>query len=58
MPVETLSVTFKPNSFFDVNPSMDVPGVKDLQSAAAFDANSATQNGHANGNTNGNACHC
>ncbi|KAF9055822.1 peroxisomal copper amine oxidase [Panaeolus papilionaceus] len=38
MPVETLHVTFKPNSFFKANPSMDVPGSKDPLSVPAFDA--------------------
>ncbi|KII94247.1 hypothetical protein PLICRDRAFT_171908 [Plicaturopsis crispa FD-325 SS-3] len=37
MPAELLSVTFKPHSFFDANPSMDVPGIKDTHSVAAFD---------------------
>ncbi|KAL0951982.1 hypothetical protein HGRIS_008635 [Hohenbuehelia grisea] len=36
MPVEHLSVTFKPNSFFKANPSMDVPALKDTQSKYAF----------------------
>ncbi|KAF7978004.1 hypothetical protein HWV62_1859 [Athelia sp. TMB] len=36
MPVEHLSIMFKPNSFFDVNPSMDVPGTQDAHSKPAF----------------------
>ncbi|KAJ6631458.1 copper amine oxidase [Mycena sp. CBHHK59/15] len=36
MPVEHLSVSFKPQSFFAVNPSMDVPGVRDAHSVPAF----------------------
>lgn len=40
MPVEHLSVTFKPNSFFKVNPSMDVPGTRDAMSTAAFESKS------------------
>ncbi|PPQ79394.1 hypothetical protein CVT25_002664 [Psilocybe cyanescens] len=36
MPVEHLSVSFKPNSFFKANPSMDVPGSKDPLSVPAF----------------------
>lgn len=36
MPVEHLNVTFKPNSFFKSNPSMDVPGTKDALSVPAF----------------------
>lgn len=59
MPVENLSVTFKPNSFFKVNPSMDVPGTADHQSVPAF-SNDATTNGHhgVNGQSsvNGHAC--
>ncbi|KAF9469528.1 copper amine oxidase [Collybia nuda] len=65
MPVEHLSLTFKPNSFFKVNPSMDVPGTSDLHSVPAFPNGSTVNNhnvgGHANGHTNGNtsngACH-
>jgi len=41
MPVEHLSVTFKPQSFFDKNPSMDVPGTRDLHSVSAFGNESA-----------------
>ncbi|KAL4263944.1 Amine oxidase [Pleurotus pulmonarius] len=47
MPVETLHLTFKPNSFFKVNPSMDVPGVKDPLSKPAF-ANGASSAGCCN----------
>jgi primary-amine oxidase len=36
MPVEHLSITFKPNSFFKANPSMDVPGSNDSLSILAF----------------------
>jgi len=36
MPVEQLNITFKPVSFFAVNPSMDVPGVRDPHSVPAF----------------------
>ncbi|KIK02222.1 hypothetical protein K443DRAFT_536341 [Laccaria amethystina LaAM-08-1] len=36
MPVEQLSVSFKPTSFFKSNPSMDVPGTRDPLSAPAF----------------------
>lgn len=36
MPVDHLSVTFNPQSFFTSNPSMDVPGVRDAHSVAAF----------------------
>ncbi|KAM6498832.1 peroxisomal copper amine oxidase [Amanita muscaria] len=35
MPVETLQVVFKPNSFFDKNPSMDIPGTNDNNSVLA-----------------------
>ncbi|KAF8899406.1 peroxisomal copper amine oxidase [Infundibulicybe gibba] len=45
MPVEHLSVTFRPQSFFKLNPSMDVPGVRDQHSVPAFPANEG--NGHA-----------
>ncbi|KAJ7072837.1 copper amine oxidase [Mycena amicta] len=36
MPVEHLSINFKPVSFFAHNPSMDVPGVTDSRSVLAF----------------------
>ncbi|KAF8664615.1 hypothetical protein AX16_000714 [Volvariella volvacea WC 439] len=36
MPVEHLSFTLKPQSFFKLNPSMDVPGIKDPRSVPAF----------------------
>jgi len=36
MPVESVNITFRPQSFFAVNPSMDVPGVKDPHSVPAF----------------------
>lgn len=35
MPVDNLSITLKPVSFFKVNPSMDVPGTRDAMSASA-----------------------
>ncbi|GLB43633.1 putative amine oxidase [Lyophyllum shimeji] len=49
MPVEHLNVTFKPSSFFKVNPSMDVPSTEDLRSVAAF----ADRDNYANGQANG-----
>ena len=52
MPVEHLNVTFKPNSFFRTNPSMDVPGTFDLHSRPAF------PNGVADGSANGNGSVC
>ncbi|KAJ3821709.1 copper amine oxidase, partial [Lentinula raphanica] len=36
MPVEHVNITIKPQSFFDKNPSMDVPGTKDGKSVSAF----------------------
>ena len=36
MPVEHLNITLKPVSFFDKNPSMDVPGTRDGHSKPAF----------------------
>ncbi|KAF9567748.1 peroxisomal copper amine oxidase [Agrocybe pediades] len=44
MPVEHLTVSFKPNSFFKANPSMDVPGSKDPLSVAAFSNKSGANN--------------
>ena len=32
MPVETLKVSFRPQSFFKINPAMDVPQAKDTKS--------------------------
>ncbi|KAF7362373.1 Amine oxidase [Mycena venus] len=36
MPVEHVNIFFRPVSFFAVNPSMDVPGVRDPNSVLAF----------------------
>ncbi|KAJ7504131.1 copper amine oxidase [Mycena galericulata] len=36
MPVEHLNITLRPQSFFAVNPSMDVPGAQDPHSVPAF----------------------
>ncbi len=36
MPVEHLRVLFRPTHFFEINPSMDVPGANDKQSCPAF----------------------
>jgi primary-amine oxidase len=36
MPVKRLGLTFTPESFFALNPSMDVPEVNDSHSAPAF----------------------
>jgi primary-amine oxidase len=44
MPVEHLRVTFKPNSFFKANPSMDVPGIKDSHSFPAFPSGISSTN--------------
>ncbi|KAJ7572011.1 copper amine oxidase [Mycena floridula] len=46
MPVEHLSVTFKPQSFFEKNPSMDVPGTRDPHSVAAFGGESISEGSH------------
>ncbi|KIO07028.1 hypothetical protein M404DRAFT_14957 [Pisolithus tinctorius Marx 270] len=54
MPVEHLSVLFKPSSFFTNNPSMDVPGTKDRQSRPAFDT--VNTNGQHTNAANGTAC--
>lgn len=51
MPAEHLRITFKPQSFFKMNPAMDVPGANDTRSRAAFD-------GQTNTTTNGGtSCH-
>ncbi|SJL13514.1 related to peroxisomal amine oxidase (copper-containing) [Armillaria ostoyae] len=47
MPVEHLSITLKPQSFFTMNPSMDVPGTRDPKSVAAFSQGAAPSHGHA-----------
>ncbi|KAK0500956.1 copper amine oxidase [Armillaria luteobubalina] len=46
MPVEHLSITLKPQSFFTMNPSMDVPGTRDPKSVAAFSQEAAPSHGH------------
>jgi len=45
MPAETLIVSFKPNSFFTANPSMDVLGSNDSFSALAFKDTNAIVSG-------------
>lgn len=35
MPVENLTVSFRPQSFFKINPSLDVPEAKDPESVLA-----------------------
>jgi len=35
MPAETLKVSFRPQSFFKVNPALDVPEAKDVKSVLA-----------------------
>ena len=47
MLVEHLTVSFKPSSFFKANPSMDVPGIKDLLSISAFGGSHSTIHGEA-----------
>ncbi|KAJ3753570.1 copper amine oxidase [Lentinula raphanica] len=42
MPVEHVNITIKPQSFFDKNPSMDVPGTKDGKSVSAFTEDAPT----------------
>lgn len=54
MPVEHMNLTFKPNSFFKANPSMDVPGTKDLHSKPAFSNGANGTNGHSE--ANGQSC--
>jgi len=57
MPVEHLNVTFKPSSFFKINPSMDVPGTFDQRSVPAF-PNSYSGGTNANeGNSISHSCH-
>ncbi|KAG5639662.1 hypothetical protein H0H81_008823 [Sphagnurus paluster] len=61
MPVEHLSVNFKPNSFFKANPSMDVPGTYDEHSVPAFPNATQTDNGtspeNGAGTASGQGCH-
>ncbi|TDL20438.1 peroxisomal copper amine oxidase [Rickenella mellea] len=54
MPVDHLRVTFKPQSFFKMNPSLDVPTAKDPHSKAAFDDGVHDQ--HQNGANGGTCC--
>lgn len=54
MPVEHLSVSFKPTSFFKSNPSMDVPGTRDPLSTPAFGSSTPLNpNGTCNCQRNG-----
>ncbi|KAK0479787.1 copper amine oxidase [Armillaria novae-zelandiae] len=46
MPVEHLNITLKPQSFFTMNPSMDVPGTRGPKSVAAFSQEAAPSHGH------------
>ncbi|KAG6917386.1 hypothetical protein DXG01_002765 [Tephrocybe rancida] len=57
MPVEQLSVTLKPNSFFKANPSMDVPGTFDMHSVPAFPTTNGASIGSAPSNGNSAAVH-
>lgn len=38
MPFEKLNVFFKPQNFFRINPSLDIPAADDKKSCAAFGA--------------------
>ena len=42
MPVENLRVSFRPQSFFAFNPSMDVPEVKDTESVLVANGESCS----------------
>jgi len=52
MPVEHLRVTFKPQSFFKMNPALDVPGANDSHSRRAF----TSSDGSAPGQDGSNCC--
>jgi len=45
MPVEHLRVTFKPQSFFKMNPALDVPAANDSKSRNAFGSNNESGKG-------------
>ncbi|KAK0183832.1 copper amine oxidase [Armillaria mellea] len=51
MPVEHLSITLEPQSFFTMNPSMDISGTRDPKSVAAFSQDSSNNEAQSN-------CHC
>ncbi|KAK0185694.1 copper amine oxidase [Armillaria mellea] len=51
MPIEHLSIMLEPQSFFMMNPSMDIPGTRDLKSVAAFSQDSSNNEAQSN-------CHC
>ncbi|KAF8530017.1 copper amine oxidase [Hysterangium stoloniferum] len=55
MPVEQVRLTLKPVHFFDANPSLDVPGLKDSVSAMAFEngTSKSSSNGISNDPANG-----
>jgi primary-amine oxidase len=42
MPAETLKVSFRPQSFFKINPAMDVPEAKDTQSVLVLGGESCS----------------
>ena len=45
MPAEHLRVLFRPTNFFEMNPSMDVPGANDTKSKPAFGEGSSSTSG-------------
>ncbi|KAK0473120.1 copper amine oxidase [Armillaria novae-zelandiae] len=47
IPVEHLNITLKPQSFFTMNPSMDVPETRDPKSVSAFSQEAAPSHAHA-----------
>jgi primary-amine oxidase len=56
MPVEHLNIVFKPFNFFTKNPSMDVPGTKDVHSKPAFSNGHPANGAHTNGTNRTTAC--
>lgn len=42
MPAENLKVSFRPQSFFKINPALDVPEAKDTKSALASNGGSCS----------------
>ncbi|KIL00836.1 hypothetical protein PAXRUDRAFT_128981 [Paxillus rubicundulus Ve08.2h10] len=56
MPVEHLNLLFKPNNFFTKNPSMDVPGAKDVHSKPAFPNGHVNDTNSTNGTNGTTAC--
>lgn len=56
MPAEVARVMLKPNSFFEYNPTLDIPpSSQAFNQSVLYDDTKASLNGYANGYANGHA---